>query len=375
MLKLYNTAARAKEEFKPIDTNNVRVYFCGPTVYSYAHIGNARAAVAFDLLRRVLEAQYKTVTFVSNLTDIEDKIIAAAAELNEPIEVFTERYAQIYRADMDALGVRAPTHTPRATQYVPQMVSMIEKIIANGHAYAAEGHVLFNVPSFAEYGALSRKPKDDQIAGARVEVAPYKKDPADFVLWKPSKEDEPGWDSPWGRGRPGWHIECSAMSYELLGDHFDIHGGGLDLIFPHHENEVAQSRCAHKSPFVNYWVHNGFVQVEGQKMSKSIGNILLVHDLLKDASGRAIRLSLLSAQYRQPLNWTSDLLRQSENILTKFDKALDGVTAAETPITDNPVYLALCDDLNVPKAMASLNGMLKEKRFAEARQALDLLGV
>jgi len=375
MLHLYNTAARAKQEFVPIDPANVRVYFCGPTVYSYAHIGNGRSAVSFDLLRRVLEVICPKVTFVSNLTDIEDKIIAAAKELNEPIDVFTQRYADIYRADMEALGVRAPDFTPRATEYVPQMIAMIEQIIANKHAYEAEGHVLFDVESYPDYGALSRKPKDDQIAGARVEVAPYKKNPADFVLWKPSKNDEPGWKSPWGRGRPGWHIECSAMSADILGEHFDIHGGGLDLIFPHHENEIAQSCCAHKGPFVNYWVHGGFLQVEGQKMSKSLGNFLLVHDMLKETSGRAIRLTLLNTHYRQPLNWTANALQQAENQLAKFDKILGDVQPADTPIKDNPVFQALCDDLNVPKAMAALNGLLKAKHLAEAKQGLELLGL
>lgn len=375
MLNLYNTAARAKQAFIPIDPNNVRLYLCGPTVYSYAHIGNARPAVVFDVLRAMLEALYPNVTLVRNITDIEDKIITAAAELNEPIEVFTERYTNIYESDMASLGVRAPTHTPRATAYVPQMIDIIDKLIKNGHAYEVEAHVLFHVPSYDAYGQLSRKPKDDQIAGARVEVAPYKKDPADFVLWKPSKDGEPAWDSPWGRGRPGWHIECSAMSAALLGDHFDIHGGGLDLIFPHHENEVAQSCCAHNKPFVNYWVHNGFVQVEGQKMSKSLGNVLLVHDLLRQTSGRAIRLTLLAAQYRQPLNWTAASLGQSENILGKFDKALEGVQASTAPVTGNPVFKALCDDLNIPKAMAALNVLLKEKKLAEARQGMNLIGL
>lgn len=375
MLKLYNTATRAKEEFVPIDPANVRIYLCGPTVYSYAHIGNARGPVVIDLLRRMLEALYPKVTLARNITDIDDKIMQSAKDLNEPIEVFTERYTKIYEDDMSALGVRLPDFAPRATQYVPAMVSIIEALIAKGHAYEAEGHVLFNVPSYLQYGALSRKPKDDQIAGARVEVAPYKKDPADFVLWKPSHTDEPGWESPWGRGRPGWHIECSAMSYELFGAHFDIHGGGLDLIFPHHENEVAQSCCAHDTPFVNYWVHNGFVQVEGQKMSKSLGNVLLVHDLLKSTDPRAIRLTLLSAQYRQPLNWTADLLQQSENILAKFDKVLSGINAAQKPLTENPVFVALCDDLNIPKAMAALNVLIKEKRLEEAKQGLELLGL
>lgn len=375
MLKLYNTTTRAKEDFAPIDPNDIRMYLCGPTVYSYAHIGNARPAVVFDVLRNMLEALYPKVTLARNITDIEDKIIQAAAELNEPIEVFTQRYTEIYESDIAALGVRTPTHTPKATAYVPQMIDIIEKLIANGHAYEAEGHVLFHVPSYDAYGQLSRKPKDDQIAGARVEVAPYKKDPADFVLWKPSKPGDPAWVSPWGKGRPGWHIECSAMSAALLGDHFDIHGGGLDLIFPHHENEVAQSCCAHKKPFVNYWVHNGFVQVEGQKMSKSLGNVLLVHDLLEQTSGRAIRLTLLSAQYRQPLNWTAAALKQSESILAKFDKALDGVEASTAPLTENPVFQALCDDLNIPKAMAALNVLLKDKKLPETRQALDLIGL
>ncbi len=375
MLKLYNTATRAKDDFRPIDPANVRLYLCGPTVYSYAHIGNARNVVVFDLLRRVLKAIYPKITYVRNITDIDDKIIQAAAELNEPIEVFTKRFTEIYEADMGALGAAPPDISPKATDYVPAMIGIIEKLLHNKHAYEAEGHVLFNVPSYPDYGALSRKPKDDQIAGARVEVAPYKKDPADFVLWKPAKDGEPGWDSPWGRGRPGWHIECSAMSYELLGAHFDIHGGGLDLIFPHHENERAQSCCAHDGQFVNYWVHNGFVQVEGQKMSKSLGNVLLVHDLLKQTSGRAIRLTLLATHYTKPLNWTATGLQQSENMIAKFDKLLDGISPAQKPLTENPVFVALCDDLNIPKAMAALNLLIKEKKLEEARQALDLLGL
>ncbi len=375
MLSLYNTASRAKEAFVPIDPADVRLYLCGPTVYSYAHIGNARGPVVIDILRTMLEALYPKVTLARNITDIDDKIITSAAELNEPIESFTDRFTAIYESNMASLGVRAPTHSPRATQYVPQMIQIIDDLIKNGHAYAAEGHVLFDVPSYPEYGALSRRPRDEMVSVARIDKATYKKDEADFVLWKPSKDGEPSWDSPWGAGRPGWHIECSAMSAALLGPHFDIHGGGLDLIFPHHENERAQSCCVHKQPFVNWWVHNGFVQVEGQKMSKSLGNVLLVHDLLQQTSGRAIRLTLLSAQYRQPLNWTAAALQQSENLLAKFDRAVEGVDAAQTPLTENPVFLALCDDLNIPKAMASLNVLLKEKRLPEARQALNLMGL
>ncbi|HVJ43164.1 MAG TPA: cysteine--tRNA ligase, partial [Dongiaceae bacterium] len=284
-IHLYNTLTREHQVFEPIDAGNVRMYVCGPTVYDFAHIGNARPVVAFDVLFRLLRHTYGKdhVTYVRNITDVEDKIMEAAAKNGESIAALTERYTAAYNADMVALGALPPDKTPKATAYIPQMISIIEALIAKGHAYAVEGHVLFDVPSMPDYGQLSRRSQDDMIAGARVEVAPYKKYPGDFVLWKPSTPAQVGWDSPWGRGRPGWHIECSAMAGDLLGDVFDIHGGGIDLTFPHHENEIAQSRCAHgTSHLARYWLHNGFVQVNGQKMSKSLGNFFTVHELLEE---------------------------------------------------------------------------------------------
>ena len=305
-ISLYNTLSRSKQRFEPIDPGNVRLYVCGPTVYDYAHIGNARPVVVFDVLYRLLRHVYGegAVRYARNITDVDDKIIAAACRANEPIDAVTARYTDAFHEDMAALGALAPDIEPRATGHIAEMIAMIERLIAKDHAYAAEGHVLFSVATMAKYGRLSRHGRDELVAGARVEVAPYKRDPADFVLWKPSDADQPGWDSPWGRGRPGWHLECSAMSKKHLGETFDIHGGGQDLIFPHHENEIAQSTCAHGKPFVNLWMHNGYVTVDGEKMSKSLGNFHTVHDLLQRAPGEAIRLSLLAAQYRQPLDFS-----------------------------------------------------------------------
>ncbi len=398
-LVLYNTLAREKQVFRPIDPGNVRIYACGPTVYSYAHIGNARMAVVFDVLARLLRKLYPKVTYVSNITDIEDKIITAAKQSGEPIETITKKYADIYNSDMAALGVQLPDFQPRATEHIEGMLELIEALIGRGHAYAADGHVLFHVPSFPGYGGLSGRSRDDQIAGARVEVAPYKKDPADFVLWKPSTPDQPGWDSPWGRGRPGWHIECSAMSEKLLGLPFDIHGGGADLKFPHHENEIAQSCCARGtqddlSSFAKFWIHNGFLTAEGEKMSKSIGNIILAHDLIETAPGEAIRYNMLSAHYRQPLDWTAEGLQQSRRTLDRMYqhlRDLEDVTAEpEAGEFDAPdeVIEALCDDLNTPKALSALGSFVKtavdartgrERRAVKGRiiaagQLLGLLG-
>src|SRR5215813_13671462 len=317
-LTLYNTLTRRKEVFEPLDPSNVRVYVCGPTVYDDAHIGNARAVVVFDLLYRVLRHEYGAdhVTYVRNITDVEDKIIAAARAGGQTIEQVTARTTAQFHADMAALGNLPPNIEPRATEYIPQMIALIERLIASGHAYAAEGHALFRVGSYAQYGALSRRSRADMIAGARVEVAPYKEDPGDFVLWKPSTPDQPGWDSPWGRGRPGWHIECSAMSENTLGETFDIHGGGLDLVFPHHENEIAQSVCAHAGrPFVRYWMHNEFLIDAGAKMSKSLGNIRTARELLDEAPGEAMRVAFLGTHYRDPLDWTQDKLRQARQTL------------------------------------------------------------
>lgn len=358
-LHIHNTLTRKKEEFVPIDPKNVRLYACGPTVYNHAHIGNARPAVVFDLLANVLRHLYgpQHVTYTRNITDIDDKIIDAAKKAGEPIAAITEKYAKIYDEDMGALGVGKPDHQPKATDFIPQMLAMIAKLIEAGHAYEAEGHVLFNVPSWPDYGQLSRRTRDDLIAGARVEVAPYKKDPADFVLWKPSTEDQPGWDSPYGRGRPGWHLECSAMNESLNGPHFDIHAGGEDLIFPHHENEIAQSVCAHGGEsYVNYWMHNGHLMVEGQKMSKSLGNFLLVHDLVQEYPAEALRLVLLSAHYRQPFDFTQDAVVQAKKTLDRYYGMLrDTADIKDVTVAPPAAFMeALEDDLNTPRALAEL---------------------
>lgn len=362
-LKLYNSLTRQLETFSPLNPASVSVYACGPTVYNYAHIGNARMAVAFDVLVRVLRHDFPRVVHASNITDIDDKIMAAAAETGEAIEAITTRYTAAYNADMAALGVLPPDIQPHATTHVAEMITLIEKLIAGNHAYAVEGHVLFHVPSFPIYGALSGRSRDDQIAGARIEVAPYKRDAADFVLWKPSREDQPGWDSPWGRGRPGWHIECSAMAEKHLGLPFDIHGGGVDLKFPHHENEIAQSCCAHHAPgqsfdasaFAKVWVHNGFVTVEDEKMSKSLGNTILPHELLESGvKGEAIRWALMTAHYRAPLDWSARRLTEAEGHLNAIYTVLrDAGEVAEGPI-DPECFAALYDDLNTPLALTRL---------------------
>ena len=363
-LTLYNTLTRRKDRFEPLDPSQVRLYVCGPTVYDRAHIGNARAFVVFDILYRLLRDTYGRdhVLYVRNITDIDDKINAAARANGEPIAALTARTTAAFHEDMAALGTLTPDVEPRATEHVPEMVAMIERLIASGHAYVAEGHVLFAVASDPHYGQLSRRSRDEMIAGARVEVAPYKRDSADFVLWKPSDSDLPGWDSPWGRGRPGWHLECSAMSERYFGETFDIHGGGLDLIFPHHENEIAQSMCAHAGrPFVRYWMHNEFLTDAGAKMSKSLGNIRTARELLDEAPGEAIRLALLTAHYRDPLDWTGDRLRQARQTLDRFYRALtlprDSVFErfGEADETLRPVREALEDDLNTPLALAQLH--------------------
>ncbi|RKQ73868.1 cysteine--tRNA ligase [Oceanibaculum indicum] len=368
-LYLHNTLTRQKEEFQPLDPGNVRMYVCGPTVYDYAHIGNARPAVVFDVLYRVLKALYPTVTYARNFTDVDDKINAKAKATGEEIGTITARTTQAYLEDMGALGVLEPDVQPRATQHIAEMIAMIETLIAKGHAYAADGHVLFSVPSMPDYGQLSRRNRDELIAGARVEVAPYKKDAADFVLWKPSEPDIPGWDSPWGRGRPGWHIECSAMSAKYLGDSFDIHGGGLDLIFPHHENEIAQSRCASgASFFARYWVHNGYLTVEDEKMSKSIGNIVTVRELRGDAPGEAIRYALLAGHYRQPLNWSRAHLKECKTALDRLYTALRRGPALPSAPGEVPfeVMAALEDDLNTPLAFAHLHELATRLNKAES---------
>jgi cysteinyl-tRNA synthetase len=369
-LTLYNTATREKVPFIPGDPARVTMYVCGPTVYNYAHIGNARAAVVFDLLYRVLKVRYPEVIYARNITDVDDKINAAAKDQGVPIGQITEAFTAAYLADMEALGVLPPVKQPRVTDNIPAILAMIERLIATDHAYEVEGHVLFNVPSFAGYGQLSGRNRDDQVAGARVEVAPFKRDPADFVLWKPSTVDQPGWESPWGRGRPGWHIECSAMVEQHLGETIDIHGGGLDLIFPHHENEVAQGTCAHGGvPYCRYWIHNGFVTVDEEKMSKSLGNVLLARDLLKEAPGEAIRYALLAGHYRHPINWTDEGLHQAKANLDRLYGALkrcEGVDVTAADLVCPPAFNeALEDDLNTPQALTVLHQVARALNSTE----------
>lgn len=370
-LKLHNTLSRKKEDFKPIDPKNVRMYVCGPTVYDYAHIGNARPVVVFDVLFRLLRHLYGEdhVTYARNITDIDDKIMKAAVDGNKSIKEISDHFAKIYSDDAASLNALEPTTTPRATEYLPEMKAMIEKLIADGHAYEADGHVLFSVPSMATYGRLSKKDQDELIAGARVEVAPYKKDARDFVLWKPSSEDQPGWDSPWGRGRPGWHLECSCMT-EKLGETIDIHGGGLDLIFPHHENEIAQSECAHGKPMANYWVHNGYLVLGGEKMSKSLGNIKTIHGLLENHRGEALRLTLLSAHYRQPLDFTEESVKEQKKRLDRWYRKTEGAKPGSVP---KAVLEALKDDLNTPKAIAALGEIKNPEDLLAGAQFMGLL--
>jgi len=378
-IKLHNTRTRTREEFVPIDPDNVRMYVCGPTVYDRAHLGNGRPVVVFDVLYRLLRHVYGAdhVTYARNFTDVDDKINARAAERGRPIGDITAETTQWFLDDMGALGALEPDHMPRATQYIPQMVAMIEELVAKGHAYEAEGHVLFAVDSWKEhYGKLSGRSVDDMIAGARVEVAPYKKNPMDFVLWKPSTPDLPGWDSPWGRGRPGWHIECSAMSYELLGESFDIHGGGNDLMFPHHENEIAQSCCAHpEGHFANFWLHNEMLQVEGKKMSKSLGNFFTVRDLLDQGiPGEVIRFVFLSTHYRKPMDWTEKKAKEAEATLRKWWRLTAPLDEME--IKPSPQFIdALTDDLNTPGAIAELHRLAKEKDYAALEAGLEMLGL
>jgi cysteinyl-tRNA synthetase len=374
MIRLYDTMSREKRPFVPLNPERITMYVCGPTVYNRAHIGNARPAVVFDTLARLIRHEYgaDSLVYARNVTDVDDKIIAAAeAEGVEPA-VITERYEQAYLEDMGALGVEPPTIAPHATREIGPMIVMIERLIALGHAYEAEGHVLFSVPSDPTYGALSRRDREAMLAGARVEVAPYKRDPADFVLWKPSGDGVIGWDSPWGRGRPGWHIECSAMIRAHLGETIDIHGGGLDLIFPHHENEIAQSRCAHAgAPLARHWVHNGFLDMGAEKMSKSLGNVVTVNDLLAQGHrGETLRLALISAHYRSPLPWTATLIEQSKTVL---DRLYRSASEAEAGEVDQEFVDALADDLNSPLALARLNAIADPAVLKASANLLGLL--
>ncbi|ATS39179.1 MULTISPECIES: cysteine--tRNA ligase [Xanthomonas] len=371
-LRLHNNLTRRVEPFAPLDPSSPTLYVCGPTVYNYAHIGNARGPVVFDVLAAVLRRRYGALRYARNITDVDDKINAAAQAQGVPISTITDRFAAIYRQDMAALGVVPPDIEPEATAHIPQIVAMIDQLIANGHAYAAEGHVLFSVSSFDGYGKLSRRDPDEMLAGARVDVAPYKRDPGDFVLWKPSSDDLPGWESPWGRGRPGWHIECSAMAAAHLGPTIDIHAGGVDLQFPHHENEIAQSECAHGgATFARFWLHNGMLNFSGAKMSKSLGNIETVHELIARHPPEALRYALLSAHYRQPLDWSDGLIEQAKNTLDRLYGTLRDLAALETE-SDGDVAIsktipaevesALDDDLNTPLALSVMASIASDAR-------------
>ena len=364
--QLFNTLSGNKERLEALDPTHLKIYACGPTVYNYAHIGNARMAVVFDTLVRTLRVIYPKVTYVSNITDIDDKIIEAAKEQNTAITSITEKYTQIYNEDMLKLNVLAPDIQPKATEYIPEMIELISELIEKDFAYEKEGHVLFHVPTYENYGKLSKRNREEQIAGSRVEVAPFKKDPADFVLWKPSTDDQPGWDSPWGVGRPGWHTECSAMSKKTLGLPFDIHGGGRDLIFPHHENEIAQSCCtsANKEEpdsYAKYWMHNGFVTINGEKMAKSLGNIILVKDLAENFHGEVIRLALLSSHYRQGLDWNEKVIHQANKLINKLYQIKDDLDDIDVSDTNNLDAISiLMDDLNTPGLITELNRIVKE---------------
>ncbi|HJR10827.1 MAG TPA: cysteine--tRNA ligase [Rhodanobacteraceae bacterium] len=365
-LSLHNSLTRRTEPFAPADPERVTMYLCGPTVYSYVHIGNARGPVVFDVLARLLRRTYGKLVYARNITDVDDKINAAALEAGVPIAVVAEKYAAIYREDMARLGVAPPDVEPLATQHIAAIIAMCGNLIASGHAYAAEGHVLFDVAKFADYGKLSGRSTDEMIAGARIEVAPYKRNPADFVLWKPSTGELPGWDSPWGRGRPGWHIECSAMAAAHLGETIDIHAGGVDLVFPHHENEIAQSTCAHAGKtFARYWLHNGMLTFGGAKMSKSVGNVKQLHALLEQYPSEALRYALLSAHYRQPLDWSEALIEQSIATLDRLYGTLRDLAAFDVrpSVTTGAIDEALEDDLGTPQALAALNGLAFKARY------------
>ena len=372
--QLFNTLSGNKERLEAIDPKHLKIYACGPTVYNYAHIGNARMAVVFDTLVRTLRVIYPKVTYVSNITDIDDKIIEAANEQNVEITSITEKYTRIYNDDMLKLNVLAPDIQPKATEYIPEMIELIVELIEKDFAYDKEGQVLFHVPTYQNYGKLSKRNRDEQIAGSRVEVAPFKKDPADFVLWKPSTDEQPGWESPWGIGRPGWHTECSAMSKKTLGLPFDIHGGGRDLIFPHHENEIAQSCCTSASidepdSYAKYWMHNGFVTINGEKMAKSLGNIILVKDLAENYHGEVIRLALLSSHYRQGLDWNEKVIHQANKLINKLYEIkddLDDVTISDKNENNLDAISILMDDLNTPGLITELNNIVKEYNSSES---------
>ena len=375
--KIFNSLNGQKEEFNPCNPEHIKIYACGPTVYNYAHIGNARMAVVFDTFVRTLRIFYPKVTYVSNITDIDDKIIEAAHEQKVEISSITEKYTKIYNDDMAELNVLMPDIQPKATEYIPEMIELIEDLISKDFAYEKEGHVLFHVPNYDNYGKLSKRNRDEQIAGSRVEIAPFKKDPADFVLWKPSDKSQPGWDSPWGVGRPGWHTECSAMSKKTLGLPFDIHGGGRDLIFPHHENEIAQSCCSSANiedptSYAKYWMHNGFVTIDGEKMSKSLGNIILVNELTESHHGEVIRLALLSSHYRQGLDWNEKIIHQASILLDKLYEIkflLNGENTEYSSETNLEPIAYLADDLNTPGLIAELHKLVKDFNTANSNKS------
>ena len=385
-LHLYDTFSKSKREFRPIDPKNIRMYVCGPTVYDYAHVGNARPVIVFDTLFRIMRHSYGVdhVTYVRNITDIDDKIIEAANSNKEDISSLTSRTIQYFHEDASYIGALVPTIEPKATDHIKEMVEMIETLIVKGFAYEVDGNVLFSSSKYDQYGKLSGKNIDELIAGARVDIEDFKKEASDFILWKPSKDNEPGWESPWGKGRPGWHIECSAMSKKYLGDTFDIHGGGQDLIFPHHENEIAQSECCHEKKFANYWLHNGFLTVEGNKMAKSNGNFITVNELKDRYHGEVIRLAMLMTHYRQPLNWTENSLLESKKILNKwFSFFLDiEISKVDEDFVDESILSALKDDINTPKAISELHQLFKNctkedvlsiKKFINSARLLGLM--
>ena len=385
-LHLYDTFSKSKREFRPIDPNNIRMYVCGPTVYDYAHVGNARPVIVFDTLFRIMRHTYGVdhVTYVRNITDVDDKIIEAANSNEEDISSLTSRTIQYFHEDASYIGALVPTIEPKATDHINEMVEMIETLIVKGFAYEIDGNVLFSSSKYDQYGKLSGKNIDELIAGARVDIEDFKKEASDFILWKPSKDNEPGWESPWGKGRPGWHIECSAMSKKYLGDTFDIHGGGQDLIFPHHENEIAQSECCHEKKFANYWLHNGFLTVEGNKMAKSDSNFITVDELKDRYHGEVIRLAMLMTHYRQPLNWTENSLLESKKILNKwFSFFLDiEISKDDEEIVDVNILSALKDDINTPKAISELHQLFKKcskedpisiKKFINSARLLGLM--
>ena len=379
-LRLYNSLTNKKEDFSPIDDNHIKVYTCGPTVYNYAHIGNARPPIVSDVLVKLLKLLYSKVTYVSNITDIDDKIIQASKEQGIPIKELTSKFEDIYNKNLSDLNIAKPDNQPRATDYIKEMISQIKELVINGHGYESEGHVLFSVRTFPNYGILSGRDKDQQIAGSRVEVADYKDDPADFILWKPSKDDQPGWDSPWGFGRPGWHLECSAMSQKTLGVPFDIHSGGQDLIFPHHENELAQSCGANgktedATQYAKYWLHNGMIRFDGDKMSKSLGNILYINDLVKEFDGEVLRLLLLSTHYRQPLNWSEKALAQAQKTLDRLYRILHKYNDVAYTYSNPPkeIINSLCDDLNTPEALGQLNILFSKLQSVEQKSKTEIL--